>query len=231
MRRIPVSTNRLKEEVIKGFWTGSYRGLGPELNFQCAADDFLCFAAGFWRFLLILSPCPCLSTVEVMYNCEGFLQKNIDKPPEDFIKLIPSSSSGPLELQKRPVCIAKMTLTDLQSTNFRGLRWEEPTFQLWRSPHESSTILIRLIPHIFCINTNYTYTCCFHLSPYMLLYNPIESLSLFLYPWMVANLQPLVGRRLELLKEFGKDSEARVDGCHQLVMFWWCTPKYGCFSK
>eukprot|EP00435_Cladocopium_sp_Y103_P027520 s161_g6.t2 len=34
---------------------------------------------------------------EVMYNCEGFLQKNVDKPPEDFIKLIPSSS---LELLK-----------------------------------------------------------------------------------------------------------------------------------
>ncbi|CAK9017551.1 unnamed protein product, partial [Durusdinium trenchii] len=29
---------------------------------------------------------------EVTYNCAGFLQKNADKPPEDFIKLIPSST-------------------------------------------------------------------------------------------------------------------------------------------
>lgn len=35
---------------------------------------------------------------EVMYNCEGFLQKNLDKPPEDFIKLIPSSTQDLLKL-------------------------------------------------------------------------------------------------------------------------------------
>ena len=35
---------------------------------------------------------------QVTYNCEGFLQKNADKPPDDFMKLL--SVSEPLELKQ-----------------------------------------------------------------------------------------------------------------------------------